>query len=428
MVRPKSPALKIVQVPIDDLKTASYNPRACTSEEEKHIEDSLRTYDQVDPLIVNNALRRKNVLIGGHQRLRIMKKMGYKTVAVVYVTISSLKKEKELNLRLNRNTGHWDWDKLRSLFDIDLLEDVGFDDNDLTHIFDDALETEDDGFNAEKELAKIKKPKTKPGDVVQLSMHKLICADSTDLPSVKKLAGKRKVDMIYCDPPFNINLDYDRGVGGAKQYGGHTNDRKSKDGYRSFLKTTIENALVVSNPDCHCFYYCDESGIGLLQKLYEECGIDTKRVCLWIKNNFNMTPCIAFNKCYEPCVYGTRGKPYLSLKRQNFTEVLNKEIEQGNRMHDDILDLLNIWLVKREASSEYEHPTQKPPTLHEKALRRCTKPGDTVLDLFGGSGSTLIACEQMKRKALLCEVEPIFCDLIIRRFESLTGKHAKKLL
>jgi len=87
--------------------------------------------------------------------------------------------------------------------------------------------------------------------------------------------------------------------------------------------------------------------------------------------------------------------------------------------------LFNIWLAKRLPAQEYEHPTEKPPTLHEKALRRCTKAGDIVLDLFGGSGSTLIACEQLKRRAFLCEIEPIFCDLIIKRYEVLTGKEAR---
>jgi DNA modification methylase len=106
---------------------------------------------------------------------------------------------------------------------------------------------------------------------------------------------------------------------------------------------------------------------------------------------------------------------------------MNKEVTNGNRLSDDVLDLLNIWLVKRVAGQDYTHPTEKPPTLHEKALRRCTRPGDTVLDLFAGSGSTLIACEQMKRRCLTVEIEPVFCDVIIKRFESLTQTHAQKI-
>jgi DNA modification methylase len=126
-------------------------------------------------------------------------------------------------------------------------------------------------------------------------------------------------------------------------------------------------------------------------------------------------------------VYGTVGKPYLSDKALNLSEIMNKEIGTGNRTIEDILDMLDIWLVKRISGSDYEHPTEKPPTLHEKAIRRCTKPGDVLLDLFAGSGSLMVACEQLKRSACLVEREPIFVDLIIRRYEKLTGQKAKKL-
>jgi DNA modification methylase len=140
-----------------------------------------------------------------------------------------------------------------------------------------------------------------------------------------------------------------------------------------------------------------------------------------------MTPQVAFNKAMEPVIYATRGKPFLAPTLTNLNEVMNKEVTNGNRLSDDVLDLLNIWLVKRVAGQDYTHPTEKPPTLHEKALRRCTRPGDTVLDLFAGSGSTLIACEQMKRRCLTVEIEPVFCDVIIKRFESLTQTHAQKI-
>lgn len=106
---------------------------------------------------------------------------------------------------------------------------------------------------------------------------------------------------------------------------------------------------------------------------------------------------------------------------------MNKEVGTGNQGLEDVQDILDIWLVKRINGSEYQHPTQKPPTLHEKALRRCSVPGDIVLDLFGGSGSTMIACEQLKRTCYLVEQEPIFVDLIIRRYEKLTGLKAKKI-
>jgi len=129
----------------------------------------------------------------------------------------------------------------------------------------------------------------------------------------------------------------------------------------------------------------------------------------------------------ECCVYGVRGKPYLNEMLRNLNEIQNKEIGSGNRSADDIFDLLNIWLVDRLPANEYLHPTMKPPTLYEKALRRCTNIGDYILDLFGGSGSQLIAAEQLKRRALLIEKDPVFVDVILHRYEQLTGVKPTKL-
>jgi len=418
--------ITVQYVPTGSIRGADYSPRIQDSAATEKLKDSIKNFGLVDPILVNSAPKRKGVIIGGHFRWKVAQELGIKQVPVVFLNIPNLAREKELNLRLNRNTGSWDWDMLKE-FNIDLLLDVGFDDVDLGHVWDDSLETEDDEFDVDKEIAKIKKPTTKPGEMFQLGIHRLICGDSTDINVVKKLMGKVGINMIYNDPPFNIFLDYSKGISTSGKYGGKTDDKKSPEAYRAFLKSAMENGLAVTKPDAHVFFWCDENYIGLVQDLYQELGIAKKRVCLWVKNNFNMTPQVAFNKAYEPCVYGTRGKPYLAPKIQNLNELMNKEIGTGNRVADDIMDLFDIWLAKRLPGQEYEHPTQKPPTLHEKALRRCTKPGDTVLDLFAGSGSTLIACEQLKRRAFIVETEPIFCDLIIRRYEHLTKTKAKRI-
>lgn len=255
----------------------------------------------------------------------------------------------------------------------------------------------------------------------------MICGDSADPNVVKRLVGEHKIDMIYRDPPYNIALSYNDGIATKGKYGGKTDDKKSDREYEEFLKKTIENAKSVISENAHVFYWCDQKYIGLLQSLYDTLGVKQKRVCLWIKNNFNMTPQVAFNKAYEPCVYGTIGKPYLDKNNKNLNEVMNQQVDSWNRCIDDIIDLFDIWLARRDAATDYEHPTQKPITLHEKPLKRCTKAGDNVLDLFGGSGTTLLACEQMKRRAFLCEVEPVFCDVILKRFENMTGIKPQKL-
>lgn len=420
--------LTITQVPIAALKPAVYNPRKISAEALSKLKESIKRFGMVDPIIVNGAKNRLNIVIGGHQRLKAAKELGFSHVPVVHVQIPNTTKEKELNLRLNANTGEWDYELLKS-FNVDMLLDVGFADQDLSHIWDEQLETEDDNFDVAKELSTIKQPKTKPGDLYALGKHRLICGDATNNKCVKQVARTAQISMVYSDPPYNISLDYDKGIGNkAGKYGGiHTNDNRTDSEYKKFLKTTMENALSVLSQDAHMFYFCDESYIGLIQSLFSELGLINRRVCIWVKNNQNPTPNIAFNKVYEPIIYATRGRPFLAHDATNFNELMNKEVGTGNRVHDDILDLFNIWLAKRKAGQDYTHPTEKPPTLHEKALRRCTKPGDYVLDLFGGSGSTLIACEQLKRRCLTVEFEPIFCDLIIKRYEVLTKQKAKKL-
>jgi site-specific DNA-methyltransferase (adenine-specific) len=394
----------------------------------RQVEDlkkSLTKFNLVEIPVVD----RDNKVIAGHQRLMVLKLLG-REAEKIEVRVPSRKLTKteyeQYLLTSNRVHGDWDWERLAADFDIDTLLTSGFDDTDLSHLFDD-LDVEDDEFNVDKELEKIKKPKSKLGDLYQLGCHRLICADCTDSKTIKQLMGNKLANAVYTDPPYNIALDYNKGIGGKKRYGGTVDDSKSDVEYRTLLHKALTNGLFACRPDAHIFTYCDQKYIWLLQTLYQELGIQNKRVCLWIKNVSNPTPQVAFNKQYEPCVYGTRGNAYLSDKVLNITEILNKEVGSGNRAIEDMLDMLDIWLVKRLSGSEYEHPTQKPPQLHEKALRRCTKPGDILLDCFAGSGSLMVACEQLKRSAYMVEREPIFINLIIRRYEKLTGQKAKKL-
>lgn len=410
---------------VKDLLPYEKNPRTISEKQLEDLKKSLKKFGLVEIPVIDTDGK----IIAGHQRLKVLWLLGRENEEIDVRVPNRKLSEKEYEqylLTSNAVGGDWDFEKLKS-FDIEMLLDIGFSDDDLSQIWDDHLETEDDNFDVEKELKKIKKPKTKLGDVYQLGIHKLICGDTTDPSVTKKLFEKEKANMIFSDPIYNIGLSYNSGIGGKQSYGGKTNDKKTDTEYKNFLKKSLENAISISKDDCHVFYWCDEAYVGVLQELYREMEVENKRICLWLKNGQNPTPNVAFNKCYEPCVYGIKGKPYLSKSEQSLNEILNKEIGTGNRLIDDVLDMLDIWLVKRLAGSDYEHPTMKPPTLYEKAIRRCTKVGDIIYDGFGGSGSSLIAGEQLKRKVYLVEIEPIFCDLIINRYEKLTGQKAKKL-
>lgn len=408
--------LKVEYISINDLNVAEYNPRKHTKEQKDHLKDSITKFGVVDPIICNKSPERFNIVIGGHFRLKVAKELGMKTVPVVYVDIPDLQTEKELNIRLNRNIGEWDFDLLKN-FDFEDLSSFGFSDEDLK-FWDEDLSAKDESFDVEKELQSIKEPITKLGDMILLGKHKLICGDSTDPQVLQKVFENDKASMIYSDPVYNIKIDYNGGIGGKRNYGGSVYDSRSDDEYKTFIQKSISSALLVSKPDLHVFYWCDESYIWLFQTLYRDMGIHNRRVCLWVKNSQNPTPNTAFSKCYEPCVYGTIGNPFLHKSHQGFNEILNSTTTSGNDLFDE---LRNIWTEKRLPSNAYEHATSKPPSLHEKAILRCTKPGDIILDSFSGSGSTLIAAEQLGRRVFGVELEPVFCDLIIRRFEKLTG-------
>jgi len=422
MKTPSNP-IKITQVPIADLKPAEYNPRTHTKKQKASLRESLTKFGIVDPILVNIAPKRKNIVIGGHFRLKILKDLGYEKVPVVFVNLPDIEQEKELNLRLNQNQGQWDFDLLKD-FDIDLLLDVGFDEVELGNLWSDLLVPEEDR-DTRPEIDEEAPIITQPGDLIELGGHRLLCGDATDPSVLKQLMNGQQTSMIYCDPPYNIGLSYDTGIAGKGSFGGkQTKDAKPADEYRNFLETVLQNTLTHSTNDAHVFFWADPRWTGLLQQLYESHGINHKRTCLWIKNTQMATPKVAFHRMYEPCVYGIKGSPYLDPKSTKMLEVLNQEIGTGNRSFEDILDLIDIWLVKRLAPTSYAHPTEKPVTLHEKPLKRCTKPGDIVLDCFGGSGSTLMACEQLGRKAYMTEIEPRFCDVIVARWEAYTKQKA----
>ncbi len=194
--------MKIQQVKITELKNAPYNPRKWSEEAIENLKNSIQEFGMVDPLIVNYAPERKGIIIGGHFRLKIAKDLGYKEVPVVYVNIPDETKERKLNLRLNKNLGEWD-DKLLAEFDEDLLSEVGFSSEELDKIFE--LETSEDDFDAQAEYEKIGKPKTKLGDLWQLGEHKVLCGDSTQKDAVARLLGGNKADMVFTDPPYNVD-------------------------------------------------------------------------------------------------------------------------------------------------------------------------------------------------------------------------------
>jgi DNA modification methylase len=403
---------------VNDLIPNPENPRRMTEKQTDELRKSLEKFNLAEIPAINTD----NKIVAGHMRVATLQLLGRGDESIdVRVPNRKLteKEYKEYLLRSNQNRGDWDWDLLANNFDINELIGAGFDEE-LSFMFDDVMSLTEDGFNVEKAISEITVPVTQPGEIIQLGNHVLMCGDATKAEDVAKLMGGNKTSFIFCDGPYNIGLDYSKGISTEGKYKGSftaSKDKKSPSAYKAFMDASVANALSVATKDAHIFYWCDENFVGKMQEIFESRGIQNRRTCLWIKNNFNMTPQVAFNKVYEPCVYGTIGTPSLRKELKNLNEILNQNIESGNQVVEEILEMLNVWLVKRDNAQEYEHPTQKPITLCEKPMKRCTKAGDIVLDLFGGSGSTLIAAEQLNRRAYLMEIDPVFCDVIKRRYE-----------
>lgn len=412
---------------VKDLKPYEKNPRRISDAAMEKLKERIQKRGLHDVLKIDT----NDVLLSGNQRQQALIALSFDEVDVMIPNRTLTEKEREeVMLESNRNDGEWNYEELKKI-ELGTLLDMGFGDEELSDLWDD-VDILEDNFNVARAIKEIKVPRVKPGEMYQLGDHRLLCGDSTDPDHVARLMGEDLADVVYSDPPYNIGLDYNAGTEGGKKekYGGNYSGKKDSKldaQYAEFIDTTIKNGLAHTKPNAHVFYWCDEKYIGLFQMLFRDNKVDTNRVCLWIKNNSFPKPQVAFNKVYEPCIYGTRGKPYLNKSLNGLNEIMNKEVSTGNQGLEDIFEMINLWMVKRDDTQSYLHPTQKPVPLAERPLKRCSRPGHIVLDLFGGSGSTLIACEQIKRQARLIEQDPVFATVIVDRWEQFTNQKAKKL-
>lgn len=385
---------------VDDLLPADYNPRKMTDGEKKDLEDSLDEFGVVIPVVINTG-KRKNVLIGGHQRVQICKQKGVREIEVM-VPDRELREseEKRLNLRLNKNTGSWDFEKLKNM-DIGLLLEVGFGDDDLSTLWND-VEVIDDNYQRKGGIQE-ESPKTKIGDMYMLGDSVLMCGDAMEEDNVKKLMGNKNADMLLFDKKPEVKLS----------------------SYMQNTKQHLSVALEVSNPNTHMFHWCDQKHMLPLQAIMRENGFETQNVCIWIKNNAIIDKKLAFSQSYDPCVYATRGNPFVNSGFSKTNEIMNKEVGFGNQTMDDVAELINIWIAKRATNQEDQK--SRPITIFEKMLKRCTSPGDIIYNAFGGDGGLIIAALQLGRIVYTMEIDPMKCDEIINRWEIFTNKKSIKI-
>ena len=436
--------MRIEHVSIDILKAAEYNPRKWDKEAENQLKESITRFGIVDPLLVNSADNRKNIVIGGHFRLSIMKELGIEVVPVVYISIPDIEKEKELNIRLNRNTGEFDWDLLAK-FDESFLADVGFSSEDLDDIF--APEEMPEQFDLEAELKKLKIDRitVKKGDVYDLNGSKLACGDSTIPEDMAILMGNEKADLCLTDPPYI--LDYLRGKkkkGNAVTGFGTKRDRRYLETDSlpdNFTELWMKNVREHAKDDFHIIVYENWKNIrtiwGEMEKYWK-----IKNMIVWhLPNRVQgfAAKYKFFNKHDIAIVGSSHDQEILNIEPED--ELLQNEYEtalyatsgkphwEGYQKGKKICptDFIEFKAADEKSSGQGIIFGTKPLEILVPYIKVLTKRGDLVIEPFLGSGSTLIAATKMKRRCYGMEKSPVYAEVIKNRWEKLTGLRAKKI-
>lgn len=389
---------EIELISIDALVPYANNARTHSPAQISKLRSSLREFGFVNPVLID---REKNV-IAGHGRIEAAKAEGMTEVPCVYVDHLTEAQKKAYILADNRLALDAGWDDELLKIELDGLKDLGFDVDlagfespELDAIAGlasaEPLEGEDDVPEVQDDAV------TKTGDVWILGEHRLLCGDATDVSQVEKLLEGRKADLVVTDPPYNVNY------GNIKhpkfKVREIKNDNMSREDFRAFCQAFASCLYAFCDGILYVFGPPGEDGRVMFTVLDEQFHCST--TIIWNKDQFTLGRGKYQNK-YEPCWFGW-----------------NKD---GSSFTDD-RTLTNVWDFPRPKSSDL-HPTMKPVGLIEMALAHSSKAGDVVLDIFGGSGTTLIAAEKNGRKARLMELDPHYCDVIVRRWQDFSGKEA----
>ena len=387
---------KIINRDIESLIFAEYNPRQLTKDQYKHLKDSIDRFGLVDPIIVNKNKKRKNIIIGGHQRVKVAKDMNIKEVPVIELDLT-YDRERELNVRLNANTGEWDTDILANMFELDELQDWGFDDIDLKLFEDEEIK---EGLTDDDDVPEVEESICKAGDLWLLGEHRLLCGDATKKEDVELLMDGNKADMVFTDPPYAL-------FGNSTGVSGVTDDKMVMPFFRQILKNYKKYTRIYG----HIYVCCDWHSAFAIESASRDAKLTPKNLCIWDKGDGGLGA--MYQQCYE-MVWFFGNSPIQTTTGFN-----------GKRGERTINGKPNIWRHKRVTDKGRVHNAQKPVEMMQNAIKNSSDQNGLCIDLFLGSGSTLIACEKTNRKCYGMELDPHYCDVIIKRWEQFTGKVAK---
>lgn len=407
MEKTKKP--QIITMPLKDLKAAPYNPRKISDKAMKGLQASLKRFGLVQPIVFNKRTQR---VVGGHQRVKALEAAGEKEASVLLVDLDE-NEEKALNITLNSPAISGSYtDSLQDM--LDELREV------LPHEFVDlrlddlildipAMDVKDEDDVPEKP----KSPISKKGDLWAMGDHRLICDDSSNAKTIERLLGKKMADMVFTDPPYGVDYGKKNRFLNSFQKAGRNlkdiaNDMLPTDALFEMLTKIF--TLAREHSADHCSYYVTSPQGGelcmMMMMMMSASGLPTRHILIWNKDaqNFSMGR-LDYEYKHEPILYTWK-------KTHRF---------EGNGAFKN-----SVWDIPKPKKSE-EHPTMKPVELVENAILNSSRRGDIVLDMFTGSGTTLVAAEKTSRKAHCIEIDPGYCDVIISRWEKITGQKAKRL-
>jgi DNA modification methylase len=396
--------LNVANTDISKITPYDKNPRINEKAVEK-VAVSIREFGFQQPIVVD----KDGVVIVGHTRLKAAEKLGLKEVPVL--TASDLSSEQVMAYRLADNKtaefSEWDLDLLAG--ELEGLEAFDFDM--VPYGFEKIGEITEDDFDADEEIAKIEEegyePFTKPGQIIRLGSHRLLCGDSTKQEDVEKLMDGALAAMVFTDPPWNVNY----GAVDEKNAQGYKprtimNDSMDTEDFKEFMQKAFSCMGKVSEPGAMTYVVMSAQEWGNVMLALSENNYHWSSTIIWNKDRLVLSRKDYHTK-YEPIWYGWK-----SDAPRNYPLLDRKQSD--------------VWDIDRPSKSD-EHPTMKPIELVARAINNSSEPGSNVLDLFGGSGTTLIAAEQTGRRCFMSELDPKYCDVIVRRWELLTGKKAEPL-
>lgn len=434
------PELSIVMLPTDELVPYAGNAKIHTDEQVEQIAASIEQFGFDDPVGVWHDADGNPVIVEGHGRILAAKRLGIEQVPTISLDHLSDEQRRAYVHVHNQTT-------LTSGFDLEALQQElaalpEFDWGAFGFDLGDVLEELPAAFEEEEVPEPPAEPRTKPGDLWQLGRHRLLCGDSTDPEQVARLMGGRQADLLLTDPPYNVAYGQRNGnsawdpVKGKRRKDHKTiqNDNfESELAFEHFLTEALSAGRNVMRQGASFYVWYAAMHAPAVFSACAESNLETHQEIIWVKNHFTLGRS-DYQWMHEPCLYGWKpGATHYFAPTRAETTIIDdtanlKKMSKADlrRMLEEILQGETQTTVLRydKPLSSADHPTMKPVPLFARLIRNSSRRGDAVLDLFGVSGTTAVACEQMGRDAYLMELDPAYCDVIVSRWERLTGRQA----